>query len=162
MLERMMSLRHISVVIYLIMTIRDELLDDNLLFRFCGPCSVVVAKCSWNHVLFPRSTSRLFMRMVLTSSFCKSLCFWKVEKVVEGHIHRVIWCKIVLGDKGALWRWLWSWLSWWNMWPRGRVLTVGQGERTEPLVWQTWSEFYVGRGLDPFKTEEKWSLCPLC
>ena len=38
------------------------------------------------------------MRMVLTSSFCTSLSFWKVEKVIEGHIHRVICCKIVLGD----------------------------------------------------------------
>ena len=45
-LVRMMSWRRLSVVIYLIMTIRDELLDDNLLFRFGGPCSVVVAKCS--------------------------------------------------------------------------------------------------------------------
>ena len=33
------------------------------------------------------------------------LSFWKVEKVVEGHIHRVICCKIVLGDNcyGAAW-----------------------------------------------------------
>jgi hypothetical protein len=41
-LVRMMSRSCFSVVVYLIMTIRDELLDDNLLFRFGGPCSVVV------------------------------------------------------------------------------------------------------------------------
>jgi hypothetical protein len=49
-------------------------------------------------VLFPRSMSRLIMRMVLTSSFSTSLCFWKVEEVIEGQIHRVSCCKILLGD----------------------------------------------------------------